>query len=213
MQQSCTFGVSRDCTDFFLGPDHVDAEFGLEKFVKRPLVLVQQLGGQPPEQIARQPDVVKHHRLPLAVQQAADFNHRFPDAHLQPPRDRRWRALALAVEQLPLQRHRAFVSHQTQEAVLDPLLGMGRHISALALAPHQQVLGSHLIDGLAHRALADAEAPRQFLLARDRIARLPLAGLQAGDDQLLDLAIQGAERRSAGSDGFLSGLHAGGRGC
>ena len=71
------------------------------------------------------------------------------------------------------------VGHQAQEAELDLLLGMGGDEGALALAAHQQVLGGELVDRLAHRALADLEARGEFDLARDRLAGLPLAGLQA----------------------------------
>ena len=75
------------------------------------------------------------------------------------------------------------------------LFGMGGHERAFALPPHEQVLGRQFVNGLAHRALADAVAGGQFHLTRDGFAWLPLAGLQALQDQLLDLLVQGAERR------------------
>ena len=53
------------------------------------------------------------------------------------------------------------------------------HKRALALAARDQVLGRQLVDGLAHRALAHAKACGQLDLARNGLAGLPLAMLQA----------------------------------
>jgi hypothetical protein len=59
------------------------------------------------------------------------------------------------------------------------LLGVGGDKGALALAAHQQVFGGQFVDGLAHRALADAEARGQVHFAGNGLAGLPFAGLQA----------------------------------
>jgi hypothetical protein len=64
---------------------------------------------------------------------------------------------------------------------------------APALAAHHQVVGSHLVDGLAHRALADAVAGGQFDLGRNRLAGLPFARLQALQNQAFDLPVQRTE--------------------
>jgi hypothetical protein len=80
--------------------------------------------------------------------------------------------------------------HQLQEAVLHMLLGVGGHKGALALAAHHQVFGRQFVDGLAHRALADPKARGQLHLAGNGFAGLPFAGLQALQDQPLDLLVQ-----------------------
>jgi hypothetical protein len=85
--------------------------------------------------------------------------------------------------------------HQPQETELHVLFSMRRDERALALAAHQQVLGSEFVDRLAHRALAHLEARRQFHLARNDIARTPFGLLQAAHDQRLDLLVQRAEGR------------------
>jgi len=72
---------------------------------------------------------------------------------------------------------------------------MGGDEGALALPSHQQVLGRQLVDRLAHRALAHLVAGGDVHFAGDRLAGLPLAGLQAARDQRLDLLVQRAERR------------------
>jgi hypothetical protein len=64
----------------------------------------------------------------------------------------------------------------------------------LALAAHHEIFGGEFVDRLAHRALAHAIARGQVHLAGDGFAGLPLAGLQALQDQALDLLVQRAER-------------------
>jgi len=66
---------------------------------------------------------------------------------------------------------------------------------SLALAPHEEVFGDHLVDRLAHRSLADAEAQRQYAFARNRRARRPFAFFEAMRDEPLDLPIKRAESR------------------
>jgi hypothetical protein len=78
------------------------------------------------------------------------------------------------------------------------LLGMRRDEGALALAAHHEVLGREFVDRLAHRALAHAEARGKVHLARDGLARLPLARLQALQDQGLDLLVERTEGRRRG---------------
>src|SRR5262245_35978313 len=75
------------------------------------------------------------------------------------------------------------------------LLRVGSDESALALAPQQQVLGGKLVDRLAHRSLADPEAPREVHFTRDGFTRFPLAGLQALQNEGLDLLVERAEGR------------------
>jgi hypothetical protein len=72
---------------------------------------------------------------------------------------------------------------------------MGGHEGALALAAHEHVFGRHLVYRLAHRTLADLEARSEQGLARDGLARLPFARLQAVQEQCLDLLVQRAEGR------------------
>ena len=74
---------------------------------------------------------------------------------------------------------------------------VGRDEGALALAAGEQVIGGKFIDGLAHGALAHLEPRGELELARDRLARLPFAMIKRLDDQILDLAVQGAEGRAA----------------
>src|SRR5436305_171761 len=81
------------------------------------------------------------------------------------------------------------VGHHAQEAVLVRRLGMGGDKGALALAPHDDVLGGELVDRLAHRALAHAEARGELDLRRDGLAGLPLARNEALREQDLDLLI------------------------
>ena len=96
----------------------------------------------------------------------------------------------------------AVVGRQAQEAEARRLLGMGGDEGALALPAHEQVLVGERVDGLAHRALADAEARGELELARDHLARAPFAVLQAAREQRLDLPVERAEgRRPAGAAG------------
>ena len=92
------------------------------------------------------------------------------------------------------------IGRQPQEAVLLVLLGVRGDEGALALAPHEQVLGGQFVDRLAHRALAHLEARGQFGLGRDRLAGLPVAALQATRDQRLHLLVQRAGGRGSGQD-------------
>jgi hypothetical protein len=73
------------------------------------------------------------------------------------------------------------------------LFGMGGHEGAFALAAHHQVFGCQLVNGFAHRALAHTKAGGQIHLAGNGFAWLPLARLQALQDQAFDLLIQRAE--------------------
>ena len=66
---------------------------------------------------------------------------------------------------------------------------------SLALASNEQILSRHFIDRLAHSALTDIEACREFNLTGNRLARTPLAGLKTLQEQALDLTIQGTESR------------------
>ena len=70
---------------------------------------------------------------------------------------------------------------------------MRGHEGSLALPAHQQVFGRHLVDGLAHGALAYPEAGRQLRLAGNHRPWTPLAAFQAAGQQLPDLSIQWAE--------------------
>ena len=90
---------------------------------------------------------------------------------------------------------RAGVGHQAQKAVLHLCFGMRGNEGAFALAAHQHAIGSQRVQRLAHGALADLEALRQFGLARQRLAGLPLAGTEAARQQTLDLLVQRTERR------------------
>ena len=74
---------------------------------------------------------------------------------------------------------------------------VGRDEGALALAAGEQVIGGEFVDRLAHGALADLKPRGELELARDRLARLPFATIKRLNDQILDLAIQRAERRAA----------------
>ena len=72
----------------------------------------------------------------------------------------------VAIHDLPLCRalaiQVALFREKAQKPVLHLLFGVGRDKSAFTLAPDQQILGGQLIDGFAHRALADFEAPGQL---------------------------------------------------
>jgi hypothetical protein len=104
-------------------------------------------------------------RAALQQQQPAHLHHgrrqRFSSSARATSRRR---AQAAAVEQPALQRRAARRSSgiRRRKRYWRALLGVRGHEGALALAAHQQVLGGQLVDGLAHRALADAEARGQF---------------------------------------------------
>ena len=70
---------------------------------------------------------------------------------------------------------------------------MGSDKGALALTSHQQVLGSHLVDGLAHGTLTDIEANSKIGFAGYGIPRLPFTRFQTLQDQFLDLPIERTE--------------------
>jgi hypothetical protein len=145
------------------------------------------------------------------------LHHRVAGAQLQRARHLGAGAQAPAFQDAALRRSFvAAVGLQLEEAVAHVLLRVGRHEGALALAAHHQVLGRQFVDGLAHRALADAEARGQLHLAGDGLARLPFAGLQALQDQLLDLLVQRTERgrgrRRVGRDDRVDGGVGGGHG-
>ena len=88
------------------------------------------------------------------------------------------------------------VGAQVQKTVLHLLRRMRGHKRALALTAHHQILGSQLINRLAHRALADLEAASQLHLTGNQLAGTPFTHFQTLQDQALDLLIQGAERWS-----------------
>jgi hypothetical protein len=87
------------------------------------------------------------------------------------------------------------------------LLGVGGDKSAFALPAHHQVFGGQLVNRFAHRALADAKARGQVHLAGDHVPRLPLATLQALQDQYFDLLVERTEGRGAAWASFLNGSH------
>ena len=88
------------------------------------------------------------------------------------------------------------IGRQSQEAELHLLFGMGGHEGAFALPAHEEVFSREFVNRLAHRALADLETGRQLEFARDGLARTPLTGLQAAQDEGLDLLVQRAEGRA-----------------
>jgi len=103
-------------------------------------------------------------------------------------------ALAPAVDEIALRRalavHRAAVGLQAQKAVLHVLLGVRGHEGAAALAAHQQVFGRQFVDGLAHRALADAQRFGQRPLAGQGLVRRPFALRNALREQRAYLLVQ-----------------------
>src|SRR5690606_15425633 len=87
------------------------------------------------------------------------------------------------------------VGAKAQEAELRAHLAVRGDEGAPALAANHEVRGGEFVDCLAHGALADAVARGELGLARDRLARLPLARLQPAQQQLADLPVQRCERR------------------
>ena len=67
---------------------------------------------------------------------------------------------------------------------------MGSDKCALALLAHQQVLAGKCAYGLAHRALADAEAAGKLDFTGNHFAWTPLSRYQALGDQTLDLPVK-----------------------
>jgi len=147
--------------------------------------------------VARQPQVLQNGGYPFEGQDAPYLEHRVAGAQAQRACHVGRCPVALAVDDASLCRALtggvAIVWNQAQEAVLHLALGVGGHEGAPTLAAHHQMLGGQLVDGLAHRPLADAKAPRQLDLTGDQIAGLPLTGLQALQNQRLDLLVQGAK--------------------
>lgn len=87
----------------------------------------------------------------------------------------------------------ASIGAQIQKAVLHLLGGVSGYKRAFALAAHDQIFGSQLIDCLAHRALADLEACCQLHFTGDQFSGAPFASFQTLQDQALDLLVQRAE--------------------
>ena len=79
---------------------------------------------------------------------------------------------------------------EVEEGVLLVVLG---DIGAAALAAHQQAAGGHLVQRLAHRALADAQFLGQLHLARQEVAGPPIAADQPFDQQIPDLLVEWLE--------------------
>ena len=122
---------------------------------------------------------------------------RIARAQLQLARDLRAGPGFVAIDDLPLCRalaiEVALFREKAQKTVLHLLFGVGRDKGAFALAADQQILGGQLIDGFAHRALADFVAPSQLGLAGNGAARFPFARLQTLGNQRLDLLVERAE--------------------
>ncbi len=89
------------------------------------------------------------------------------------------------------------VRHEPQETIKGPRVAMRRDKRTLSLTPNQHIFSSHFINGFADRPLADIETRCQFPFTRYCITRPPLALLQATNQEILDLAIEGAESRGA----------------
>jgi len=132
--------------------------------------------------------------MPSNVQQAADHDHRLARAHVERAGDLDGRPQPAALEE-PTARLAwlALVGTQPQEAELRARFLVTRDEGAPALAAHEQILGGERVDRLADRALADAVTRGELRLARDDVARPPLAGLQAVHEALADLLIERAE--------------------
>ncbi len=192
--------VRRDGTDLFFGPHHAHAEFEFEHGVRRAVVAGHLLGGQALEGVRRATTglpgwwACRRRKARAAPAPPGRRNAAPARAPLRPARARactraRPRCAGPSLSLV------AAVGHELEEAVAHLLLGMGGHVGALALPAHHQVFRRQFVDGLAHGALADAKARRQVHLAGNGFARLPFAGLQALQDQRLDLLVQRAERR------------------
>jgi uncharacterized membrane protein YgcG len=105
------------------------------------------------------------------------------------------------------------VGQEPQKPVLRVLLGVRGHKGAAPLAAHHQVFSGQLVNGFAHRALAHPKTRGQVHLAGNQVTRLPFTGLQALQNQALDLLVKRAEggcgqRVQAGlgnGQGFRSG--------
>src|SRR3546814_17176002 len=72
------------------------------------------------------------------------------------------------------------------------------HKGALALPAQQKIFSGQLIDGLAHRTLADLKTSSQLEFAGYGFARLPVAPVETLQQQTLDLLVPRAERSPAG---------------
>jgi hypothetical protein len=70
---------------------------------------------------------------------------------------------------------------------------MRRDERALALTPNHQIVGGQRVDGLAHRALRNAEACGQLDLARQRLAGQPSPHFHIPQQQIPELQIQRPE--------------------
>ena len=167
----------------------------------------QPLRGQAAKLLPGQPDVVEDDGILPEHQHPLDVEHGV--AALQGQRTLHVGRCphAPAVDHPADRLHgRPLVWAQAQEAELRLALVVRHHIGALALAAHQQPLGSQHLHGLAHRALAHAEALRQIGLAGDEPARRPFAGLQRVQDGFTDLLVERLEaRRSRCIHGRKSG--------
>ena len=88
--------------------------------------------------------------------------------------------------------------HDVEEVEQHPVAVVARDVGAAALLPDQDVLGDELVDRLADRADADAEALGQPALGRNRLAGLPFAAGQRVGELPLDVLVERAGQRDAG---------------
>ena len=85
-----------------------------------------------------------------------------------------------------------------QEPVLVRRLAVRGDERAFALPAHENMLGGELVDGLAHRPLAHAEARGELELRGDRLPGFHSPGHQALREQDADLLVERAEGRRRG---------------
>ena len=133
----------------------------------------------------------------VEAQQALDQQHRGARRDFKCGGNIRRRRDRLAGKRFADRLRRAtIIRYQAQKAVERTRIVMGGDKRPLPLAPHQHVFRRHLINGLAHRSLADIEPLRQLAFARNGVTRPPFAGLQATDQKILDLPVKRAKGRS-----------------
>src|SRR4030095_296987 len=188
--------VGGDGAQFFLGAQYPHAELGLEKSIHRPAVRLEPRLGEAAEQRRWKRDVVEDDRSAAELQDAAQQDHAVARLEVEPARNlgRGFGAAHLEQPAVRILVH-AVIATDTKKTKTGRLfLGMRRDERALALSADDEVVSRERLDRLAPGALRNAETAREFVLARNRFRRRPLAVLETALEQALDLQVERLKR-------------------
>src|SRR5579883_3107727 len=194
------FGIERiggDGSQLLFGADDRDPEALLIEDIELVRQVAPERQFEPRKECRRQRDPLEDDRL---AAQGTQPPHRPDGAARRQVEAPRLRPLGLALAELQHAPGRqlldAALVANVEEVEERVLLAVAGDEGAEPLPAHDEILRRHLVERLAHGALADAELGGEPPLARQDVAGAPVAAQHAADDELAHLRVERPEIRA-----------------